>query len=513
MRSTSPTGSRMAGIAAGVATGALFLLLLALMLSMGLRRGVNHDESQHLAAGAVLAHSFLLPYRDFPYFHMPYLVFMYGALFSVSRSLLLAARILNVAAGWLTLLLLWQLVRRQCEGAARWLLPAGAALLLFSNPIFREAFWRTWNHATSTLFCLAAISFAMARGREWRWFFSGIFIGLATGTRLTFAPLVAPLALAAMFEPGSSAIADRVKKLVIYCGGVGVALFPALNLGALAPAQFIFGNFTFNSHANVLFRQSYHDSHSTLHAKLLYPFTTLMRDRSNLALAVLFALLVAAALVRFARLAPEKRYRLLLALGLIPFALIGAVAASPSQQEYYYALMPILILALSIAATAPGFARWACLLVAAVAAFTTARSWHEYQRLAILKKPSAWPPVQFHEAGLEMRQWVSKGRVLTLEPLYPLEGGLEIYPQLVTGGIIWRTEPFIPAADRDRFAILGPDNFAAALQHSPPAAVLTTPSSELEPPIIAWARAHGYAPHLLENRGKLVDQATVWTRP
>jgi hypothetical protein len=505
----------LVGLGAGALTVAGFAVLFLLMLSLGVRRGVNHDESQHLAAGAVFGRGLLLPYRDFPYFHMPDLALIYGALFRWCGSLLLAARVFSVVAGWLTCVLVWILVRRECRAAAtRWLLPAAAVVLLFSNPIFRDAFWRTWNHALATLFGLGAVALVMRPGRGWRWFGAGVCIGLALGTRLTFAPLAVPLAAAAIRAPDGVDFRRRIGHIAGFCAGGALALIPSLILFAMAPAQFIFGNFTFNSKVNVLFRQSYHDPRATLRAKLLFPVTTLCRDRSNILLAVLFVVFVAAALVRISRMTAPARYRLLLVLSLIPFTLIGVLAPTPSQHEYYYALVPLLVLAIALSAAqfcAPKWA-WICpLALLAAGVFTTKRTWDEYQRIAILKTPSAWPPVQIHEAGGEARQWAGTGRVLTLSPLFPLEGGLDIYPALVTGVIAWRVEPFATPADRARYRILGPDNFAAEMQRDPPAAVLSCPSTELDGPLIAWARAHGYAPHLLEARGKLVDQTTVWT--
>jgi len=513
--------SRLAGLCAGAVTACAFLFLFLPMLSMGLRRGVNHDESQHLAAGAVFGRHLLLPYRDFPYFHMPDLVFVYGALFRWGGPMLLAARMLSVEAGWLTCVLLWYIVWRECRGKAwpaRWLLPAASVLLLLGNPLFREGYWRTWNHALATLFGLVAVALAMrASARIGRWFSAGIFIGLAIGTRLTFAPLFAPLAVAAAWEPARGTLRQRLRGVWMLCAGAALSLLPALVLFAIAPAQFIFGNFTFNSTVNILFRQSYHDPRITWHAKLLYPFVTLLPNAGNWLPALLFVLFAGAALARVFKMLPDLRYRLLLVLALIPFTLIGAVAPSPSQTEYYYALVPLLVLAAALSAAYFSSGRWGWIcpvLLLLPGIYCTARSWDEYQRIAILKDPAAWPPILLHQAGVEAAQSIREGRrVLTLEPIFPLEGGLDIYPSLVTGNIAWRTEPFIAPGDRARLQILGLDNLDAAMEESPPAAVLTISPSALDGPLAAWARRHGYAPHFLQARGKLVDQPIVWTRP
>ncbi len=301
--------ARLAGFCAALLTAAAFGFLFLLMLSLGLRRGVNHDEGQHLAAGAVLARDHLLPYRDFPYFHTPNLAFIYAFLFQFCPFLLLSARIFSVAAGWLTSLLLWIIVRRECAGKpwpVRWLLPAGAALLLAGDPVFRETFWRTWNHALATLLCLAAIAFALRPGKGWRWLAAGAFLGLAIGTRLTFAPLAAPFATAAFFQPGAENLRQRTRRLIDFCAGAAVSLLPSIILFAMAPAQFLFGNFTFNSRSNLLFREAYHDSRAAFSARVLYPFTTLLRNRQNLPVALLFALFVAVAIIRIGKTTPRR---------------------------------------------------------------------------------------------------------------------------------------------------------------------------------------------------------------
>jgi hypothetical protein len=61
---------------------ALFLVeVLLLVAGVNLRRGLNHDEHQFVASGVLLARQGLLPYRDFPYFHVPLLSVIYARSF------------------------------------------------------------------------------------------------------------------------------------------------------------------------------------------------------------------------------------------------------------------------------------------------------------------------------------------------------------------------------------------------------------------------------------------------
>src|SRR5437868_2817504 len=75
----------------------LFLLMVGLLLlGLSMTKRLDHDEHQFIASGVLWARRGLLPYRDYPYFHMPYMVFVYGLLFKLSDHLLLVARVFTV---------------------------------------------------------------------------------------------------------------------------------------------------------------------------------------------------------------------------------------------------------------------------------------------------------------------------------------------------------------------------------------------------------------------------------
>ena len=57
-----------------IATGAFFALITVSLFAIAMCRGLSRDEHQFIAAGALLATEGLLPYRDFPYFHVPNLI-------------------------------------------------------------------------------------------------------------------------------------------------------------------------------------------------------------------------------------------------------------------------------------------------------------------------------------------------------------------------------------------------------------------------------------------------------
>src|SRR5262249_7881535 len=165
---------------------AFLLLLLPFVLTLGMQRELSHDEHQFIASGALLARKGLLPYRDYPYFHMPGLTLLYAGVFRLTPYLLLAARACSVVAGTLTLSAVLYLAMDLLAGqppGLRLAASAGAAVLLLTNPLFVFTTGRAWNHDLSVLLALAAFAChcrAVWRDRGPNWLFaSGVCLGLA----------------------------------------------------------------------------------------------------------------------------------------------------------------------------------------------------------------------------------------------------------------------------------------------------------------------------------------------
>jgi len=143
--------------------------------------------------------------------------------------------------------------------------------------------------------------------------------------------------------------------------------------------------------------------------------------------------------------------------------------------------------------------------------------------LAVLGSSAGWPPTQLHEFALGLRQHVPAGRILTLQPMVPLEAGYDVYPFTATGPFSWRTSPLLTAERRIEYEVTSPEELEAVLQDSPPNGILIdfeAPNAGfgrqdvggLERPFSEYARLHGYeAVHLslaYWSRG-----LTLWIRP
>ena len=170
---------------------------------------------------------------------------------------------------------------------------------------------------------------------------------------------------------------------------------------------------------------------------------------------------------------------------------------TPLYPQYFYPLVPFFILATlyalaSIPAEAVRFRRTLA-IGAAIVVVSIAMGVHSYSHLRDLYSPREWVPLRLHARGERLRAKVTSGRVLTLAPLYPLEGGLSIYPSFSTGPFAWRLSPFIEPAKAARLGLMTPQTIASTLDADVPSAILLNVEPEREMALRFYAESRGYA--------------------
>ena len=182
--------------------------LLPIVLGLGMTKGLSHDEHQHVAAGALIAREGLMPYRDFPHFHTPYLAYVYARHFSILRSpAALGADGLRALrhrhSGGDRERRLWLLSRARdadcCAGLRGERDPGADHAALHRDLRLRAGI----TSLPSSSRCSPSSRTSRASNEPAGWFAaSGMLLGLAIGTRITYAPLVAPFGLALLLYPG-----------------------------------------------------------------------------------------------------------------------------------------------------------------------------------------------------------------------------------------------------------------------------------------------------------------------
>jgi hypothetical protein len=472
---------------ARLAPALFFGAALVVMLGFALGAPLDHDEHQFIASAALLARDGLLPYRDFAYFHTPNLVGIYALLFLVTDHLLLAARLFSTLCAWLIGIGLFAISLHRASSVA---LALGIAALFFVNPVVDYTFPKAWNHMLPALLLLLAFASQCRGARLGRagWFFaSGFLVAAAAGTRISFAPLALPFLVMAWFTPG------RHRAVAACIVGMFVASIPTFLLLGAAPEQFLFDNLAYNSRVNALYRLASGDERSALLSKTIFVGKVLVNPGNAALLGIgLFAILRR-------RRQWRSDYPTTLLLAILPFVLVGIFAPTPSYSQYYSVLAVVAALAAALGLRPT--ARWP--LAAIVAVSGTASVVQNFETVTRLAARE-WTPLQLHADGRALRMRVDSGRVLTLAPIVPLEGGLDIYPELATGSFAWRTASLIPPAERQRHGFIAPEDLLDRLAARPPTAILLGYERKQERTLLTYARDHGY------HRTELRDKITGW---
>jgi len=455
------------------------VLTFPLLFSAAMDKGLTHDEHQHIAAGALLARDGLLPYRDFPHFHTPHLVFVYAGLFQLSDHLLIAARTFSEICSALiagTIFAVAWAAFRDWRWWARLAGSVGALALLVSAPVFLKSAGSAWNQQPSVLFAVLStllVLFAAQTKRAGLMLFTaGICLGLSVGFRLTFAPIALPLLGIIYFNPQLPA-QPRLRLIGWMSAGAVLGLLPLWWLLIIAPEQTLFGNFGFPK-VNITYRFATGEPRTmTLATKLRFVVKEVARPNWP----VLVALAVSVGwYVRFS-LRKSERFSLIALAILFPFVLAGSMAPSPLYEQYFYAPLPFVILAIVWAARSLGHggtaARIAAATLAATVVVSIALVANEYiDDLKNLHRPDKWKTVRLRRDALKLRDRIGSGPVLTLGPIEALEAGLDIYRPLSTGPFAFRVARFIEPHNRQRLGMIAPDDLDQYLRTQPPPAAI-----------------------------------------
>ena len=92
--------------------------------------------------------------------------------------------------------------------------------------------------------------------------------------------------------------------------------------------------------------------------------------------------------------------------------------------------------------------------------------------LAVLV-PEHWVPTKLHRlSGRIVGDMPEPKRALTLGPLYAIEGGGDIYPELASGAIVYRIADSLSADERAVTGTVGPQTLPKLVEESPPALVI-----------------------------------------
>ena len=480
----------------------LFVGILLWTLSLAVRTSFGRDENVFVAGGQLIAREGLLPYRDFRHYHTPYLILAYASLFKVSDYLLLSARVFSAlcatgiagVCGWVGFQLL-----KKASIHYRYILTWAGVLLLIAMPLYAFTTGYAWNHNLATLLALLAFALLWQSAHSPRpasWIFvCGVLLGLALGTRTSFVTVLPAFALALWFHPQAGSFGGALKLLIWFGLGMLLALLPVFAFYLAAPSGFVFDNWTYHL-LNTQFRiGTGYESPITLGDRLWYALNDVFGHQGNLLLFVSFIFASGAILVGLFRRKPQNVFEPLLFFGTVFFVAAGSFLPSPSWMQYFYAPVPFALCVVWYGLSQVSSAesrRWLAAIFCTLALAANLFQIHEYRRITFLLSPESWRPIQAHQIGKKIHELVPSGKILTLTPIFALEGGVPIYPEFATGPFVWRVASLMSFEQRRTVNAIAPEDLEAFLANDPPAAVLVGAGGKLDVPLTAYAQAHGY---------------------
>lgn len=510
-----PLGSRFPSIV--IAVGVI-LIAGVLLFARAMDRDLNHDEHQFLAPGALMLRQGAQPYCDYPLFHLPNLVFIYAGVAAISDYYILSAKMLSLIGSIGVLVLLASRALRTA-GPAWWgggLFACGAVLLL-CDPVFLRTAGKTWNHELPGFFALAAFvaQVAAIEKKSLAWAtLAGFAMSAAIGMRLTFLPIALPLAASCLMVHAS--VRSRIAMIASFAAGGVVAGLPTLHYLATCPEAFWFGNLEFPRVRLLDLADTRARETASWWRKLRYFFKEIVRPGWPLFLA--FAIVGVRPGWKFLQQKfsgvgeqGDGSLSAALALMIVPFAALGCALPTRYQSQHWFALVPLVVLATVEGAAClsnPRHRKSGLTLLGIISIISCARGASEYKPIANLFLPAEWFAIKAHRFAEELSARVGPGKMLTLAPAWPAEGKIPTYPEFASGPFAWRLAHLLPPEQRQQFHVVSPADLEAFLAKEPPAAILTgVEDDDLEAPLEAYARAHGFIP------GKLRKGRVLWLPP
>jgi len=461
------------------------IVLSASLLANSMTKEVSRDEQVYCTAGVLLSQGKMI-YRDFSYpGHLPYHPLLLAALYRGlgTTHYLLVGRILSVVCDVAVLLLIISIYRSIFDRyrAAGLLFGLAAGVLYVFNPLVDYAAGYAWNHDV-VIFCVVLavwlfVTTDFQQGpHDRRMAAMGALLAFATCMRVTTALaaiLVLVMLLAAV--PGSWRAKGRAA-LPFPIAGLIVCLWPVWII-LHAPQAFLLNLVCIPSLIATWLREIH-----MVFGKAALTVAALTMP-GYLMLLVLAGYLGWMGVRRPSSVdAQEKRKAVLAALLPIIFLVIAYV---PPTMWHQYLAVPVPFAVIAFAYPLVWLRRraeegnriishkGACWLLAVAVVIAVFAYPLVLYRNVMLLAPERWTPVEMHASSRKITATI-KGHepVLTLGPLYALEGGRGIYPELSCGSVVYRVADSLTPEERRITHTVGPDSLLVLVKDRPPSGII-----------------------------------------
>lgn len=508
------TGARSGARRPALAGLAVALLASLLLLCIAIRLSnyeLRRDEELYVPPAQLLANYDL--YRDFFYNHTPGSAWLFRAITQLTGSdyLLLNAR-LGVLAGWLLLAgsigaISFVLTRSVLASSCIVILSLANELLLAQTGMSAT---NNFLPLPFSFLGLGLFILGVNKGyaRPLMLALAGVCLSAGVVLKLSAVAFIVPVAIAAFLLPRQIGIRLRLTQVVapLLAGGL-VGALPIFWYLISDPARFLANvvGYHLGPHLQYFATPGASDENAavSLGAKLALAYDVWLGGAVAVSLAALLTLVLmvrrwSADLDSARWLVPSAPVAIVLA----AFASSAVFSFVPTPGFPQYFAPPLVVclplgLALLFARLAPE-ARPKVLpaLVAAATVLLLVAAPRLLQHVGSIVRPQNWTVARVHTSGVDMAKRLAAagvhGKVATLAPVYPLEGGLDVYLELATGPFAYRIADMTAPELARYYKMTSPTKITSLLDADPPAALLLGYYPALEEPMLAYARSNGY---------------------
>lgn len=470
--------------------GEIVLVVVLLALSLGILahamiKPLSRDEHMYCTAGALLAQGKMI-YRDFSYMsQLPYHPLLLAVFYRLlnTQHYLLVGRLISAVCDIVTIICIVLVYRRVLDRSRLYAIFFGAcaAFLYAYHPLVQYANGYAWNHDV-VVACVAVSFLLFTTGRLNKsrpYLRAGIIsalLTLATCMRITTVMIEVFFFLIIVLQ-GRLTLRQRVKTALSFIGvSIAVLLWP-LYLLARAPQAFLLNVVRMS----VLNGQWLHqiglvyDKWQLVFAHLMLPI--------GLMLVILTVYLWCVAIHMWRKRGIGHPGVVLLSL-LLPAGFYLIAFIPPAMWQQYLAVpVPFWLMSLAFplaiiteSAGMPGgrIMHRTALAIVVLSTLVAVFSSPPFLRQArVLADYDGWTAGRLDRISKSISDKTKSPQlILTTAPLYALEGGCNIYPQLSAGVIVYRTADAMSEQERLATNTVGLEGLAGLLAESPPSSVL-----------------------------------------
>ena len=470
----------------------------------------DHNEQMYVTAGVLVSQGQQL-YADFAYLQTPALPLLYGLIFRLvdASAYLFVAKVATFLFYLGAAFTLYNITRHLTRDQ---FLPAALTTLFMLNSSMMTAVRESSNYMLPILLIFAAFYLYLRAQEPTRWSYvnlvlCGACLAFAVATKLYYALLIPPFLLILAYTPRATSFQQRLyRQLAPLSIGLLIGSIPILWYLWKDFQDFWFYNVGYHVLNTEWRKQMGYERAMTLPTKLAYAAELFEETTSSLLVALSALALLACRYIpspaNHRHMAPA-----LLSIALVIASIPAVMIPTPIFEQYYSMPFSLLFLLLAVLypttyQLGPGHTLFNqfLLVILVLSAVITVPGFQED-----LENP--WVTDELSTQSREIAELIDSytdrpGKMATFAPLFALEGGETIYPELATGPFLYRVGNLLTPTDRSDYNATSSDAITSLLTQNPPVAIFLVSGEDstyadssyavLEEPLRRFAQEHGY---------------------